>query len=133
MSSLRLVFILVFFSYCYKKSKITYNLTMMIKTKSNLQYKLYKELTTKGSWLTDEPISFMINEYRKVANEKVYIAATFTTIIIRNNTRNDWVELARLYNDKKALEKEYDIYIISSFVGSHSAGHSKTDLRDDLF
>ena len=105
----------------------------MIKTKSNLQYKLYKELTTKGSWLTDEPISFMINEYRKVANEKVYIAATFTTIIIRNNTRNDWVELARLYNDKKALEKEYDIYIISSFVGSHSAGHSKTDLRDDLF
>jgi len=53
----------------------------------SLHYKFNKELTSKGSWLTDEPISFMVNEFRKEANEKAFIAATFTTSIIRNNTK----------------------------------------------
>jgi len=97
-------------------------------TNSTLQYKFHKEITTKGIWLTDEPISFFINEFRKEANEKVYIAGTFTTGIIRNNTKNNWTELARLFHNKRALDKEDGIYIIPSFVGIHTAGHWLTNI-----
>jgi len=53
-----------------ESTKINFNISLSIMASSSLHYKFNKELTTKGSWLTDEPISFMINEFRKDANKK---------------------------------------------------------------